>query len=76
MSTESEPGPAPGPRPAAPALPRPTPPREQRLAEASEAGAGASERLSALAGEPLETRAEGLAELAEDLRSALRLAEG
>ena len=52
------------------------PPREQRLAEASEAGAGASERLSALAGEPLETRAEGLAELAEDLRSALRLAEG
>ena len=57
-------------------MPRPSPPREQRLAEASEAGAGASERLSALAGEPLETRAEGLAELAEDLRSALRLAEG
>ncbi|WP_159626428.1 MULTISPECIES: hypothetical protein [Actinomyces] len=76
MSTEHAPGPVHGPSGAIPAAPLPAPPREQRLAAASQEGAGVAERLGALAEEPLEARAQGLADLAEDLRSALRLAEG
>ncbi|WP_366180011.1 hypothetical protein ABXS69_07010 [Actinomyces timonensis] len=76
MSTEREPGPVPGPSEATPAAPLPAPPCEQRLAAASQEGVGVAERLGVLADEPLEARAQGLADLAEDLRSALRLAEG
>lgn len=75
MSLENEPAPVPGPS-AAPVAPVPSPPPGRRLVEASQEGPGIAERLDALSEEPLEARAQGLAELAEDLHSALRLAEG